>query len=169
MEGFTVDNITMLIVAIGLLLLAIKFVKGIIKTIISLVLIVTLGVSAYNILIAKKPITYEVERYKTDYAYVKEMKSITSEASKAIDEIKENKNVSENVNKLISLREEANGIKHSEEANFIHGRYMNGFDAVIAGTKGYEIAKGAEEQVAKLEELSKELNVSFIDVFFQKK
>lgn len=163
------DNIILLIIALGLLILAIKFVKGIIKTIISLVLILTLGVSAYNIFIAKKSISYEMERYKTDFTYVKEMKSITAEASKAIEDIKENKNVSENVNKLIELRAKASGIKHSEEANFIHKRYMNGFDAVVAGTKGYELAKGAEDQVAKLEELTKDINISFMDVFFPEK
>jgi hypothetical protein len=169
MEGFTTDNIVVILVAIFLLYLVFKFVKGIIKTVIALVLIFTLGFSAYNIFIAKKSIAYEVERYKTDFTYVKEMKNITTEASKAIDEIKENKNISENVSKLMALREEANGLNHSEETTFIHKRYMNGFDAIVAGTKGYELAKGAEEQVAKLEELSKGIDVSFMDVFLKDK
>lgn len=169
MEGFTMDNVIILLVALGLLILAIKFVKGIIKTIISLVLILTLGVSAYNIFIAKKPITYEINRYKTDFAYVKEMKNLTSEASKAIEEIKENKSVNENVSKLMEIKEKAEKVEHSEEATFIHNKYMNGFEAVIAGAKGYEAAKGAQAQVAKLDQLSKELNVSFMDVILSKK
>ncbi|WP_291574989.1 hypothetical protein [Clostridium sp. UBA4548] len=169
MEGFTLDNIIMVLVALGLLILVIKFIKGVIRTVISLILILTLGVSGYNIFIAKKPVSYEIQRYKTDFAYVKEMKNLTTEASKAIDEIKENKNVNENVNKLMDLREKANGINHSEEASFIHKKYMNGFDAVITGVKGYEVAKGAEAQVAKLEELSKEINISFMDVIFPEK
>lgn len=169
MEGFTMDNVIILLVALGLLILAIKFVKGIIKTIISLVLILTLGVSAYNIFIAKKPITYEINRYKTDFAYVKAMKNLTSEASKAIEEIKENKSVNENVSKLMEIKEKAEKVEHSGEATFIHNKYMNGFEAVIAGAKGYEAAKGAQAQVAKLDQLSKELNVSFMDVILSKK
>lgn len=163
------DNIIILLVAIGLLLLVVKFLKGLIKGIITLILILTLGVTAYNIFIAKKSIQYEVERYKTDYKYAIEMKNISSEASKAISEIKENKNVNENVAKLVELKEKARVTKHSEEASFIHNRYINAFDTVITASKGYSLAKEAEKQAAKLEELSKGLNVSFLDLLFSKK
>lgn len=164
MSGFTMDNILLLLVGLGLLMLVIKFLKGIFKAIIAIVLILTVGVSAYNIFIAKKPISYEINRYKTDFVYAKELKSISSEAYKAVDEIKENKAVNENINILMALREKANLLDHSEEANFIHDRYMNSLDGVILAAKGYVTAKGAEEQINKLEGLTKELNIRFIDV-----
>ncbi len=164
MSGFTMDNILLLLVGVGLLMLAIKFLKGIFKAIIAIILILTVGISAYNIFIAKKPISYEINRYKTDFAYTKEVKNISSEAYKAIDEIKENKAVDENINKLMALRERANLLEHSEEANFIHNRYMNSLDGIILASKGYVTAKGAEEQFNKLEGLTKELNIGFMDL-----
>jgi len=169
LAGLTMDNIIIFIVVIGLLMLVVKFLKGLIKGIIALILILTLGVTSYNIFIAKKSVQYEVERYKTDYKYAVEMKNISSEASKAINEIKENKNVNVNVAKLVELKEKAKGVKHSEEANFIHNRYMNAFDTVITASKGYSMAKEAEKQAAKLEELSKGLDISFLDLLFGEK
>jgi hypothetical protein len=165
MGGFTSDNIIVMVVAIILLLLVLKFIKGILKTVITLILVLTLGVTAYNIFIQKKSIGYELNRYKTDYKYVVEMKDISVEAKKSIDEIKENKNVNENVKKLVDLKKRANEVKHSEEATFFHDRYMNGFDTIIVASQGYALAKDVKEQGQKLNELSKALDVKFGQVF----
>lgn len=168
MGGFTLDNITILVVAILLLLLVIKFIKGVLKTVITLILVLTLGVTAYNIFIQKKSISYELNRYKTDYKYVVEMKNISVEAKRVIDEIKENRNVNENVKKLVDLKKRANEVKHSEEATFFHDRYINGFDTVIAASQGYALAQDVKEQGQKLNDLSKELDIELTQVFFSK-
>lgn len=164
MNGFTMDNILLLLVCVGLLMVVMKFLKGVAKAIIAIVLVFTVGVSAYNIFIAKKPLSYEVDRYKIDFQYVKEIKNISSEASEVIDEIKKDKDVNSNIDKLVQLRNKADTINHSEEANFIHKRYMNSFDGIIIAYKGYATAKLADEQIKKIDNLTKDLNIGFMDV-----
>lgn len=162
--GFSIDNLVILFIVLVFLYLTIKFIKGFIKLIISILLIFTLGVSAYNIFIAKKPISYEINRYKTDYIYFNNIKSMSSEASVAINEIKENKNVQQNINKLIEIRNNTEDLKHSEEINGFHHKYIASLDNTISVCKGYSTAKKVEEKVQKLDELSRELDVKLKDV-----
>lgn len=168
MMGFSIDNIMLVIVAIVLLYITVKFIKGLVKGIITIVLILTLGVSAYNIFIAQKPISYEIDRYKTDYSYFKEISSISSDAVKAIDEIKEGKNIKENTNKLIELRNKAEKTKHSEEINVVHNNYIRAMDTAIVSAKGYETAKDAKAQIDKLDDAAKALDVNLKDILISK-
>ena len=166
--GFSIDNIALVIIAVVLLYITVKFITGLIKGIITIVLILTLGVSAYNIFITQKPISYEIDRYKTDYSYFKEISSISSDAVTAINEIKEGKNVKENANKLVQLRTKAENTKHSEEINLIHDNYIRAMDTAIISAKGYETAKNAKEQVNKLDDAAKALDVNLKDILISK-
>ncbi len=164
MNGFTGDNIFMLLIGVGLLILAIKFLKGLLKTIIAILLIITVGFSCYNIFVAKKSISYEINRYKTDFAYAMEIKNISNEASKVINSIKKNIAMEEGIDQLVDLRNKANQIPHSEEAHFFHDKYIAGFDSIILACKGYTLGEMAEEQVSDLEELTKGINFKIMDV-----
>jgi hypothetical protein len=166
--GFSIDNIALVIIAVVLLYITVKFIKGLVKGIITMILILTLGVSAYNIFITQKPISYEIDRYKTDYSYFKEISSISSDAVKAIDEIKEGKNIKENINKLVQLRTKAEKIKHSEEIDVIHENYMRTMDTAIISAKGYENAKNAKEQLDKLNDAAKALDIDLKDILISK-
>lgn len=86
MSGINLENIILVIVAIILVYIAVKFIKGIIKFIILVILILTLGVSAYNILITKKSISYEINRYKVDYGYFKNITSISKESINLVND-----------------------------------------------------------------------------------
>lgn len=162
--GFSIDNIVILFIVLVFLYLTIKFIKGFIKLVIGILLIFTLGVSAYNIFIAKKPISYEVNRYKTDYVYFNNIKSMSSEASVAINEIKENKNVQQNINKLTEIRNNTEDLNHSEEINGFHHKYIASLDSAISVCKRYSTAKEVEEKVQKLDEISRELDIKLKDV-----
>ncbi|GIM28950.1 hypothetical protein CPJCM30710_16160 [Clostridium polyendosporum] len=164
MNGFSIDNIVMLFIVLAFVYLTIKFIKGFIKFIVIVLLILTLGVSAYNIFIVQKPISYEINRYKTDYVYFHNIRSISSEASTVINEIKENKNVQQNINKLKELRNNAEGLNHSQEISGLHDKYIESLDSVISVCNGYSTAKEVEQKVQKLDELSKGLDVKFKDV-----
>lgn len=166
MNGFSTDNIILLIVGLIFLYFVVKFVKGIIKTIITIILIFTLGISSYNIFIAKKSISYEINRYKIDYAYFKDLKDISTEVSKIVEEIKEGRNTTENLSKLTELKKQVQSLKHSDETNFIQDRYMSSLDGVILGCRAYTTAKETEKQVGKLNELTKGLDVDFKDILF---
>ncbi|GFP78241.1 hypothetical protein [Clostridium fungisolvens] len=164
MGGITTDNIILLLVALILLYLVFKFIKGIIKTIITIILILTLGVSAYNILIAKKSVGDEINRYKIDYAYFNDVRDISSEAKQTVDDIENNKNIVQNINKLSELRNKAQALKHSSDLDAFHSKYINTFDGIIIGCKGYSTAKQVDEQTKKIDELKKDLNMSIKDI-----
>ncbi|WP_160680335.1 hypothetical protein [Clostridium sp. C8-1-8] len=168
MGGITADNIILLLVAVVLLYLVFKFIKGVIKTIIVIILILTLGVSAYNIFIAKKSVADEVNRYKTDYSYFNNVKDISSEAKQAINDIEANKNIDQNINKLSELKTKASTLNHSSELNGFHERYINTFDGIILGCKGYSTAKQAGEEGKKLNDLAKNLDMSLKDIVVTK-
>lgn len=164
MGGVTVYNMILLLVALILLYLVFKFIKGIIKTIITIILILTLGVSAYNIFIAKKSVADEVNRYKIDYAYFNNVKDISSEAKQIVDDIENNKNINQNINKLSELREKAQALNHSTDLDAFHNKYISTFDGIILGCKGYSTAKQVDEQTKKIDELKKNLNMSIKDI-----
>lgn len=164
MTGINLENIVLLIAAIILIYIAVKFIKGIIKFIILVILILTLGVSAYNILVTKKPISYEVNRYKTDYVYFKDLTTISKESIELINQIKEGKNVKENTDRLVQLRNEAENLEHSSEINIINDRYLNALDTAIVVGKGYETANNVKEQTQKLDEVTKSLDLSLKDI-----
>lgn len=162
------DNIALVIIAAVLLYITVKFIKGLVKGIITIILILTLGVSAYNIFVTQKPISYEINRYKTDYSYFKEISSISSEAVEAIDQIKEGKNIKENTNRLVQLRIKAENTKHSEEIDVIHENYIRAMDTAIISAKGYETAKNAKEQLDKLNDAAKALDIDLKDILISK-
>ncbi|MEG1256568.1 hypothetical protein [Clostridium sp.] len=164
MNGFTTDNIVLLLVAIVLLILVIKVFKGVLKTIIAIILLLTVGVSCYNIFVAKKSITYEINRYKTDFAYTMDIKDISAEAYKIIDDMKEDTITEEGIDKLVHLKNQAEALEHSEEANFIHNKYISSLDGVILACRGYALGEIAQGQVSKLEDLTDDININLLDV-----
>lgn len=164
MTGFNIENLIWVVIVIVLLYVTIKFIKGLLKSIITIILVLTLGLSAYNIFVAQKPVSYEIDRYKTDFAYVKEIKSISSEAKSATEDIKEGKNIKENTEKIVQLRNRAEKTKHSEEIQIVHSNYMKAMDTVVLSAKGYSTAKDAKEQAEKLNDAAKELNISLNDI-----
>ncbi|MEG2916624.1 MAG: hypothetical protein RR891_08420 [Clostridium sp.] len=164
MTGFTTDNIVLLLVGVGLLILVIKVLKGVFKTIIAIILLLTVGISCYNIFIAKKSITYEMSRYKTDFAYTMDVKDISRDAYKIVDDMKKDEITEEGINKLVDLKNQAEGLKHSDEINFIHKKYISSMDGVILACKGYSMGKLAGEQVDKLDDLSRGMDIKLLDV-----
>jgi hypothetical protein len=168
MGGMTTDNIILLVVAVILLYLVFRFIKGIIKTIITIILILTLGVSAYNIFITKKSVSDEINRYKIDYAYFNDVKSISSEAKQTVNDIENNKNIDQNINKLSELRNKAQVLNHSSDLDAFHSKYINTFDGIILGCKGYDTAKQVGEQTKKIDELKKNLDMSLRDIVIAK-
>ncbi|ERK29686.1 hypothetical protein [Clostridium intestinale] len=164
MSGINLENIILVIVAIILLYIAVKFIKGIIKFIILVILILTLGVSAYNILITKKSISYEINRYKIDYGYFKNITSISKESINLVNDIKEGRNVKENTDRLVEIKSEVGKLEHSSEINLINDRYLNALDTAIIVGKGYETANNVKEQTKKLDEVTKSLDLSLKDI-----
>lgn len=168
LQGFNIENIIILIIAIAVLYLALKFLKGVIRFILSIVLIFTLGISLYNIFIAQKPLSYEINRYKTDIAYFKDLGNINKKAYEAIKDIKSNKDIAGNVKSLDSLEKEAEKLNHSEESNIIHQQYISNFKKVVLAAKGYEAANGAKEHLDNLNELSSSMDISLKEILFSK-
>lgn len=168
MPGINVENILLLIIALILLYVAIRFIKGLIKFIILIILILTVGVSAYNILITKKSISYEVNRYKIDYKYFKDISVISKESVELINEIKEGKDIKENTDRLVELKNEAEKLNHSSEINVISNRYLNALDTAIVVGKGYETTNDIKEQARKLDNVTESLDLSLKDIFIDK-
>ena len=164
MSGINLENILLLVAALVLLYVAIKFIKGVIKFIVLIILILTLGVSGYNIIVTKKPISYEINRYKTDFGYFKGISGISKEALELISEIKEGKNIKENTDRLANLKNEAEKLNHSSEINGIGDRYLNTLDTAIVVGKGYETASDVKEQAKKFDEVTKSLDISLKDI-----
>lgn len=166
MHGFTLDNLVLLVIAIGLIWVCVKFITGVLKTVITVILVLTIGVSAYNIFIARKPLSHEVDRYKTDFVYLRQVKDINKQASDAMSEIKDNKNRDSNLKKLDSLLAQAEGLKHSDESKLIHDTYISNFKKVVTGARAYEAANDAKDKLDDLKELEKNLNVKLTSLMF---
>lgn len=162
--AFNIENLMWVGIAIILLYITLKFIKGLIKFIITIILVLTLGLSAYNIFVTQKPVSYEIERYKTDFAYFNEIKSISSEAESVTEDIKDGNNIKENIEKLVQLRSKAEKTKHSEEINIVHNNYMKAMDTAVLCAKGYSTTKDAKAQAEKLNDASKALNISLKDI-----
>lgn len=160
--GVSLDNIVILIIGIVLLYVVIKLIKGLIKFLIIMILLLTVGVSAYNIFISKKSFSYEVNRYKVDFQYFKDVNGISKEAVDRVEEIKEGKDVDENITKLIELRDEAKGLNHSEEINGVSSKYINALDTAILVGNGYK----AKENVEKLDSVIRTLNPNLKEFIF---
>ena len=168
MEGINRENIILLLLALVLLYITFKFIKGIIKLLLAVILILTLGVSLYNIFIAQKPISYEINRYKTDFAYLQEAGRINKETYEILKVVKDDKGTEENIKSLELLYEKAENLDHSNEISFIHNQYIKNFQKVIASAKGYITAQGAKEYLNDLSEGSKSLKINIIDILFPK-
>lgn len=166
MDGFNLENIIVLLVLLFVLFLIIKFIKGIVKAILAIILIFTLGFSLYNIFVAKKPISYEVNRYKTDFAYLKEINSINKEVSEAVKNIKDNKDIDSNIKQLEALRKRTQSLNHSDEINFIHNRYLGSLDKLILTAKGYNAAEASKEYLDKLSDYTKNLGINLREILF---
>lgn len=168
LQGFNVENLVILFAAVFILYLAFKFLKGILKLIITVILIFTVGISLYNIFIVQKPLSYEIDRYKTDLAYFKSMSSINKEAFNALKEIKENKNIPENADKLKELEKRAEGLNHSRESSFIHNGYIVNFKKLTAAAEAYKTAGASKEYLEELSAMSDDINIKLKDILFPK-
>ena len=169
MQGINVENIVIILVIIFLFYLAVKFIKGILKLIILIILFFTLGLSLYNVFILKKPISYEVNRYKVDFVYFQEAAELTKEAGGAINSIKKEEAVEEQVILLEELYKKAASLEHSEEIKPIHNTYLNNFQRIIAAAKLYYNSQGSKEALQELTDNYDSLTLRFKDILFPKK
>lgn len=169
MGGFSVGNIALLIIAIIILYSVVKFLKGLIRGVLTLVIVFTLGISLYNIFIAQKPLSYEINRYKTDITYFKNMNNVNKEAYDCIKNIKENKDIPNNVKRLEAVEKDAEALNHSEETNLIHDKYIANFKNIVSAAKAYETANNAKEKLNELKDLESKIDMGFLDVIFPKK
>lgn len=160
--NFISENLILIIIGVVLFYVVFKFLKGVIKLIIAIILALTVGVSCYNLLITHKSLSYEINRYKTDFSYISQMKDITVETKADVDKIKQGQNVKENINNIVVLRDKANKLDHSSDIDFIHKKYIGAMDDIILATKGYSTAKNATQEMDKA---SKSLEISLKDIF----
>ncbi|MEQ8198524.1 MAG: hypothetical protein ABRQ27_11030 [Clostridiaceae bacterium] len=158
------ENIILIFVIMVLVYVAVQFAKGLIRGVILFVLVFVLGFSVYDIVFLKKPVSYEINRYKIDIAYFREVSSISSQAIADVNEIKSGNNMDANIDDLALLRNEAQELPHSEEINIISNNYLSAMDKVITAANAFKVAKGAEEQAASLESASKSLSISLKDI-----
>lgn len=166
--GLNSENIIILLIAMVILYFAFKFLKGVLRFVISLILIFTLGISLYNIFIAQKPLSYEVNRYKVDIAYFKEMGSINKEVYEVIKEIKADKDIPKNVENLQKLEKQAEALKHSEESNIIHNQYISNLKKLVLASQAYKSANGSKEYLDNLNQMADKINISLKEVLFPK-
>ena len=169
MQGINIENIVIILVIIFLFYLAIKFIKGILKLIILIILFFTLGLSLYNVFILKKPISYEVNRYKVDFVYFKEAAELNKEAGKAINSIKKEESIEEQILILEELYNKAAILEHSEEIKPIHNTYLKNLQRIISAARLYYNSQGSKEALQELTDNYDSLTLRFKDILFPKK
>ncbi|WP_426348141.1 hypothetical protein ACPWSR_10235 [Alloiococcus sp. CFN-8] len=169
MQGINSENIIIILVIIFLFYLAIKFIKGILKLIILIILFFTLGLSLYNVFILKKPISYEVNRYKVDFVYFKEAAELNKEAGKAINSIKKEESIEEQILILEELYSKAASLEHSEEIKPIHNTYLKNLQRIISTARLYYNSQGSKEALQELTDNYDSLTLRFKDILFPKK
>lgn len=166
MQGINLENMVIILVVIFLLYLAIKFIKGILKLIVLIVLFFTLGLSLYNVFIVKKPVSYEINRYKVDFVYFKEVAKLNKEAGRAIKSIKEEGAVEEQIVILEDIYKEAEGIEHSEEINIIHNTYKENLQRIVSAAKLYNNSRESKEYLKEITDTYDSLTLSIKDILF---
>ena len=168
MQGINVENIVVILAVIFLFYLAIKFIKGILKLIVIIVLFFTLGLTLYNVFIVKKPISYEINRYKVDFVYFKEVVKLNKEAERAISSIKKEESVEEQIVILENIYKEAEELEHSEEVNVIHNTYKDNLQRIISAAKLYSKSQGSKEYLEDIADKYDSLTLSINDILFPK-
>ena len=157
------ENIILIIILLLLLYIVVKFIKGLIKFILVVFLIFTVGFSAYNLLIVKKPLSYEINRYKVEYSYYKEISKTTGKVFNLVNNIKEDKNTKESIEELKKERNKVALLDHSNESEIIHNKYLGALDSIISISKNSNTYGEAKD---KLDKGLKELNISLKDLIF---
>ncbi|MEW8957441.1 hypothetical protein, partial [Clostridium sp.] len=157
------ENIILIIVLLILLFIVIKFIKGLIKFVLIVFLILTVGFSTYNLLVVKKPISYEINRYKTEYSYYRDISKISGDVINLVNNIKEGKNTKESIEKLQEERNKVALLNHSDESKFIHDKYIGALDTIIFISRSSE---SYEETKDKLDKGLEELNIGLSDLIF---
>lgn len=168
MQQISIQNIIIIVVAIFFLWIVLKFVKGVLKAIIALVLIFTVGISVYNIFFVGKSMSYELNRYKTDISYFTKVTSINKDAYSALQEIKEKKNVEENTKKLVKLEKDAEVLPHSEESKIIHDKYISNFRIISNAAQVCNAANEYKDKINNLGNKDKTLDISLMDLLLKK-
>ena len=168
LQGINLENIVVILVIIFLFYLAIKFIKGILKLIILIVLFFTLGLSLYNVFVVKKPISYEVNRYKVDFEYFREASKLSKEAGKVISSIKEEGASDDKLLILVNIHKEAESLEHSEEISFVHKTYLNNLQRIISAAELYHNSQGSKEALQELTDNYDSLTLRFKDILFPK-
>ena len=169
MQGINLENIVIILVIIFLFYLAIKFIKGILKLVILIILFFTLGLSLYNIFIVKRPISYEINRYKMDFVYFKEASKLNKEVGRAINSIKEEEAVDKQIAALEDIYKRAELLDHSEEINIIHSTYIDNLQRIISSAKLYNTSKNSKEYLEEITDKYDSLPLSIKDIIFPKK
>ena len=165
MGGFSTENIILLLLAIVFIYVVIKFIKGLVKFILTIVLVFTLGYSLYNIFVVQKPISYEIDRYKLEYKYYKEVGNLSPEIFNTISDIKDGKNLDSNIKKLQEERNTVAKLQHTEESKPIHDRYVGALDGIITVSK---TAKSASDINANIQQYESKLDINLKDLIFNR-
>lgn len=165
MGGFSMDNIVLLLIAIVFIYVVIKFIKGVVKFILALLLVFTLGYSLYNIFIVQKPIGYEIDRYKLEYKYYKEVGKASPEIFNTIGDIKAGKNLDSNIKKLQEERNNIANLQHTEESKLIHDRYVGALDGILNVSR---TAKNISDVNANIQQYESKLDINLKDLIFNK-
>lgn len=165
MGGFSTENIILLLLAIVFIYVVIKFIKGVVKLILTIILVFTLGYSLYNIFVVQKPISYEIDRYKLEYKYYKEIGKLSPEVFNTIGDIKEGKNLENNIKKLQEERNTIAKLHHTEESKPIHDRYVGALDGIITASK---TAKNVSDMNSNIQQYESKLDINLKDLIFNK-
>lgn len=165
MGGFSTENIILLLLAVIFIYVVIKFIKGVVKFILTIFLVFTLGYSLYNIFVVQKPISYEVDRYKLEYKYYKEVGKLSPEIFNTISDIKAGKNLDSNIKKLQEERNTVAKLQHTEESTPIHNRYVGALDGILTVSK---TAKNASDINANIQQYESKLDINLKDLIFNK-
>lgn len=171
MNNFDSNMLFIIVAIILIVLLIISLIKKAIKVIIFIVIIL-LAFSAYKILIGGVNPKEEINTYKTNIEYGKEIASYTGKIKKSVDIVKQELNskkfdqdsvetIKEQNKKLEEYQSAVENLPHSKELDYFHDKYCEYLNSLISGTNAAEtMIKTGENASEKVEALLQKLNLS---------
>lgn len=163
-----------------LVILAILFVVSIIKKAFKLIvflIVIVLGFSAYNIVVKGVSPIEEINSYKTDIVYAKDIKDYSSKIKTSVDNIKkvvEEKKVNEQALNSIKV-ENANLhkyeseviiLKHTSRLEGFHKNYCGYLKTIVEASDSSTKISGSldNKNISKIEETVKKLNDGLLQI-----
>ncbi|MFA9397210.1 MAG: hypothetical protein ACERKV_02960 [Clostridiaceae bacterium] len=173
------DNslIIYIVIALFVLLLIVSLIKKAVKFILFIIGII-LVLSLVNIFVYGVSPKAEINAYKTNIEYTKDIAGYTSKINSSVDKIKnvvESKNIDENSvatlneenSNLHMYYEEVNGLDHTKKMDIFHDKYIGYLNTIVstsdtsikmANTAGSTI-DGSEEMLNKLKDALNGLSI----------